>query len=107
LDLPAKFARTPLPEESELRGLARGLGNLAMGGMVLLISVLVGVVAGAVGFVTGLLIFGAFGLEGWPLAIPTLIVTFIAFVLGALTTWDPFDPGEGYVNVRDVDKDKE
>jgi hypothetical protein len=70
-----------------MRRFAQALFGLAGNILAIILAVWVGGVGAAIGFVIGLLIFGALGLEGWPLAVPVLIVAAVGFAVGALLVW--------------------
>jgi hypothetical protein len=74
-------------EKESMRRLAQGLFGLAANIVSVILAVWVGAIGAAIGFVIGLLIFGALGLEGWPLAVPVLIVAAVGFAVGALLVW--------------------
>jgi hypothetical protein len=67
-----------------MRRFAQALFGLAGNIAAVILAIIVGGVGAAIGFIIGLLIFGALGLEGWPLAVPVLIVAAVGFAIGAL-----------------------
>ena len=70
-----------------MRRFAQALFGLAGNIAAVILAIIVGGVGAAIGFIIGLLIFGALGLEGWPLAVPVLIVAAVGFAIGALLVW--------------------